>query len=57
VLRLLIFTLVGLLASWTLLAVLAARLPPGVLRDLAGFLPGSLEAAFSAEQVFAARER
>ena len=34
--------LVGLgvvVASWALLALLARRLPPGVLKDLAGFLP------------------
>lgn len=30
----------GLLAcSWAVMVVLAARLPPGVLKDLAGFLP------------------
>jgi uncharacterized membrane protein YkvA (DUF1232 family) len=28
-----------LLASWALLLVLARRLPPGVLRDLAAFIP------------------
>jgi uncharacterized membrane protein YkvA (DUF1232 family) len=28
-----------LLATWTLLVVLARRLPPGVLKDLAGILP------------------
>ena len=28
-----------LLASWAVLVVLAARLPPGLLKDLAGFLP------------------
>ncbi|MBA2625979.1 MAG: DUF1232 domain-containing protein [Acidimicrobiia bacterium] len=28
-----------LLASWALMVVLARRLPPGVLKDLAGFLP------------------
>jgi uncharacterized membrane protein YkvA (DUF1232 family) len=28
-----------LLVSWTLLIVLAKRLPPGVLRDLAAFIP------------------
>jgi uncharacterized membrane protein YkvA (DUF1232 family) len=27
------------IASWAGLAILAARLPPGLLRDLAGFLP------------------
>jgi uncharacterized membrane protein YkvA (DUF1232 family) len=45
VVRLLIFGVVGLLASWTVLAVLAARLPPGVLRDLAGFLPACVTTA------------
>lgn len=28
-----------LAASWAVMVVLAARLPPGLLRDLAGFLP------------------
>ena len=28
-----------LLGSWALLVLLAARLPPGLLKDLAGFLP------------------
>jgi uncharacterized membrane protein YkvA (DUF1232 family) len=28
-----------LLGSWTVLVVLARRLPPGVLRDLAAFIP------------------
>jgi uncharacterized membrane protein YkvA (DUF1232 family) len=28
-----------MLASWALLVVLAKRLPPGVLRDLAAFIP------------------
>ena len=31
--------IVLLLASWALLVVLARRLPPGILKDLAGFLP------------------
>ncbi len=31
--------LVCLVASWTLLVVLARRLPPGILRDLAAFIP------------------
>ena len=44
-LRLLMFALAGLLGSWTLLAVLAVRLPPGVLRDLAGFLPACVTTA------------
>jgi uncharacterized membrane protein YkvA (DUF1232 family) len=30
---------VCLVASWGLLLLLARRLPPGVLRDLAGFIP------------------
>jgi len=28
-----------LVATWGLLVLLAARLPPGILKDLAGFLP------------------
>lgn len=28
-----------IIASWTLMVLLAARLPPGILKDLAGFLP------------------
>ena len=34
--------LVLLLATWALLVVAAKRLPPGILRDLAGFLPACL---------------
>ena len=34
-----------LLASWALLVVLASRLPPGVLRELAGFLPNCVKTA------------
>ncbi len=34
-----------LLASWAVLVVLAARLPPGLLADLAGFLPACLTLA------------
>lgn len=34
-----------LVASWVLLVVLAARLPPGVLRELAGFLPNCVKTA------------
>lgn len=34
-----------LVASWILLVVLAARLPPGVLRELAGFLPNCVKTA------------
>jgi len=29
----------GMVGLWALLVVLAARLPPGLLKDLAGFLP------------------
>lgn len=32
-------TLVCVVASWALLIVLARRLPPGILRDLAAFIP------------------
>lgn len=38
-LRALALTAVVVAGSWAVLIVLAARLPPGVLRDLAGFLP------------------
>lgn len=34
-----------MLASWTLLVVLASRLPPGVLRELAGLLPNCVKTA------------
>jgi uncharacterized membrane protein YkvA (DUF1232 family) len=37
--RLLVIAAALLLASWLLLIVLAARLPPGVAKDLAAFLP------------------
>jgi uncharacterized membrane protein YkvA (DUF1232 family) len=39
VLRGVLIALAVLLASWAVLVVLAARLPPGLLRDLVGFLP------------------
>lgn len=32
----------GLLTSWALLVLLARRLPPGILRDLAAFIPDCL---------------
>lgn len=38
-LRLLVIGVGALLASWVVLVFLASRLPPGVLKDLAGFLP------------------
>jgi uncharacterized membrane protein YkvA (DUF1232 family) len=34
-----------LVASWAVLVALAARLPPGVLRELAGFLPSCVKTA------------
>ena len=34
-----------LVASWAVLVVLAARLPPGTARELAGFLPNCVRAA------------
>ncbi len=37
--RLVIITLAVVLGSWVLLVFLARRFPPGVLKDLAGFLP------------------
>ena len=37
--RVLVIALGCLAASWVLMIVLAARLPPGILKDLAGFLP------------------
>ena len=40
--RTMLVALVVLLASWGLLLVLASRLPPGILKDLAGFLPACL---------------
>ena len=44
-LRLLLIGAVMLVGSWGLLALLAARLPPGVLRELAGFLPACVTTA------------
>jgi uncharacterized membrane protein YkvA (DUF1232 family) len=41
-LRLLIFAAVVAACSWALLAVLAARLPEGHLKELAAFLPACL---------------
>jgi uncharacterized membrane protein YkvA (DUF1232 family) len=38
-LRPLLLAVLLLAASWALLVLLARRLPPGLLRDLAGFLP------------------
>jgi uncharacterized membrane protein YkvA (DUF1232 family) len=41
-LRALLIAAILLLATWTLLVVAAKRLPPGILQDLAGFLPACL---------------
>src|SRR5918996_5395215 len=41
-LRALLIATVLLLATWGLLVVAAKRLPPGLLKDLAGFLPACL---------------
>ena len=38
-LRLVVVGVVLVLASWVVLVMLAKRLPPGLLKDLAGFLP------------------
>jgi uncharacterized membrane protein YkvA (DUF1232 family) len=43
-LRTLLTAAVALLATWALLVVAAKRLPPGILKDLAGFLPACLTA-------------
>jgi hypothetical protein len=37
--------LAGMVALWALLVVLAARLPVGLLKDLAGFLPACVTLA------------
>ena len=37
--RVLLIAIGCLAASWAVMIVLAARLPPGILKDLAGFLP------------------
>jgi uncharacterized membrane protein YkvA (DUF1232 family) len=41
-LRALIIGAVLLVTSWGVLVLLASRLPPGVLRELAGFLPNAV---------------
>ncbi len=38
-LKLIVLTAAVMVGLWALLVVLAARLPPGLLKDLAGFLP------------------
>jgi uncharacterized membrane protein YkvA (DUF1232 family) len=37
--------LAGMVALWAVLVVLAARLPPGLLKELAGFLPACVTLA------------
>ncbi len=44
-LRLLVIAIAAVLGSWVLLIVVAARLPEGVLKDIAAFLPGCLTTA------------
>jgi uncharacterized membrane protein YkvA (DUF1232 family) len=44
-LKLIVIALAVMVALWGLLVVLAARLPPGLLKDLAGFLPGCITLA------------
>jgi uncharacterized membrane protein YkvA (DUF1232 family) len=39
VLRAVLIALAVVVVSWSVLVVLAARLPPGLLKDLAGFFP------------------
>lgn len=43
--RVLVIGLVVIAASYALLAVLARRLPPGILRDLVAFIPACLSTA------------
>jgi len=45
VLVILLFAAVLWVASWALMVLLARRLPPGLLRDLAGFLPACVTTA------------
>jgi len=45
VLRLLLVAVVVLVASWALLVLLARRLPPGILKDLATVLPACVTTA------------
>jgi uncharacterized membrane protein YkvA (DUF1232 family) len=44
-LKLVLVTAAVMVALWGLLVILAARLPPGLLKDLAGFLPASVTLA------------
>ena len=44
-LKLVVLTAAVMVGLWALLVVLAARLPPGLLKDLAGFLPACVTLA------------
>jgi uncharacterized membrane protein YkvA (DUF1232 family) len=44
-LRAILIAAAVMVVLWTLLVVLAARLPPGLLKDLAGFLPACVTLA------------
>ena len=41
-LRLVLVAAAVIVLTWTALVLLASRLPPGILRDLAGFLPACI---------------
>jgi len=41
-LKLILVAAAVMIALWALLVILAARLPPGLLKDLAGFLPAAV---------------
>lgn len=43
--RIALVAVTALVVSWTLLVLLARRLPPGVLKDVAGFLPACVTVA------------
>jgi uncharacterized membrane protein YkvA (DUF1232 family) len=43
--RLLVITVLCLVASWGVLILLARRLPPGAAKELAGFLPNAVRLA------------
>jgi uncharacterized membrane protein YkvA (DUF1232 family) len=45
VIRLAVAAVVVVLASWAVLVLLARRLPPGVLKEMAGFLPACVTVA------------
>ena len=43
--RIVLVAVAALVASWALLVLLARRLPPGILKDLAAFLPACVTVA------------